>query len=205
MSTPAYKLITKRLLIRCYEPQDAYLLKNAIDESLDHFLPWLPWAENEPEEINKKIQRLRRFRADFDLDKNYVYGIFPPDESILIGTIANKKTIGKKAREIGYWINKRCINNGYATEATSAITKVAFEVDEVERVEIHCANKNKKSSAIPKKLRFKREAIIRRNDKEENGDRKKDEIWIMFKEDYIRSDLINYQVDAFDAIGDKIL
>src|SRR5690554_2067511 len=151
MKTP-YTLKTERLLIRCFEPKDAYLLKSAIDKSLDHFLPWLPWAENEPEELNKKVQRLRKFRADFDLDNNYIYGIFAPDESILIGTIASKKTIGKAAREIGYWINKQCIDNGYATEASSAIIKVAFEVDEVERVEIHCDVKNTKSSAIPKKL-----------------------------------------------------
>jgi RimJ/RimL family protein N-acetyltransferase len=54
MDKPAYTLKTERLLIRCYEPRDAYLLKESIDESLDHLLPWLAWVENEPEEVDKK-------------------------------------------------------------------------------------------------------------------------------------------------------
>jgi RimJ/RimL family protein N-acetyltransferase len=48
----AYKIITERLIIRCYEPSDAESLKSAIDESLEHLLPWMPWTKNEPETID---------------------------------------------------------------------------------------------------------------------------------------------------------
>lgn len=205
MLGPAYTIQTNRLLIKCYEPQDAFLLKAAIDESIDHLSQWLPWAKNEPEEVEKKIQRIRRYRAAFDLDENYVYGIFLPDKSRLVGVIASKRSIGDKAREIGYWLHKDYVNKGYATEAGSALIKVAFEVDRVERIEIHCDNRNIKSSAIPRKLGFSREAVIRLNDREDDGERKRDEIWVLFEDEYRKTGLSNFEVKAFDVVGRKIL
>lgn len=56
---PAYRIHTARLVIRCWNPADAPLLKAAVDASLDHLRPWMPWAENEPQELDKKIDGLR--------------------------------------------------------------------------------------------------------------------------------------------------
>jgi hypothetical protein len=33
---PAYRIHTKRLIIRCWDPKDAAFLKKAIDDSVDH-------------------------------------------------------------------------------------------------------------------------------------------------------------------------
>ena len=62
----AYRIETERLVIRCYNPSDAPLLKLAIDESLDHLRPWMPWAMHEPESVEAKIDRLRAYRGQFD-------------------------------------------------------------------------------------------------------------------------------------------
>jgi hypothetical protein len=43
---PAYRIHTQRMVIRCWHPQDAPLLKEAIDQNLDHLRPWIPWAHN---------------------------------------------------------------------------------------------------------------------------------------------------------------
>lgn len=205
MNTPAYTIKTNRLLIKCFEPQDAFLLKNAIDESLEHLSPWLPWTKNEPEDIEEKIQRVRRYRAQFDLDENYIYGIFSPDKSKLIGIIASKKTMAEGGREVGYWLHKDCINNGYATEASSALIKVAFEADKMERVEIHCDARNHRSSAVAKRLGFSKEAVIRGNEKQDDGERKRKEIWVLFKDEYEKTNLVDFEVEAFDVIDRKIL
>ena len=34
-----YRIETERLVLRCYEPDDAPLLKEAVDESIEHLLP----------------------------------------------------------------------------------------------------------------------------------------------------------------------
>ena len=44
MSRPPapYRIETGRLVLRCYEPDDAPLLKEAVDASIEHLLPWMP-------------------------------------------------------------------------------------------------------------------------------------------------------------------
>jgi RimJ/RimL family protein N-acetyltransferase len=61
---------------------------------------------------------------------------------------------GAGTGEIGYWVHKDYINQGLATEATAALTKVAFLIERVARVEIHCDPNNVRSAAVPRKLRF---------------------------------------------------
>jgi len=82
---PAYRIHTPRLVIRCYEPADAPLLQSAIAESLEHLLPWMPWAHDEPEPLQAKVERLRRFRGMFDLGQDFVYAILDRDEARLLG------------------------------------------------------------------------------------------------------------------------
>ncbi len=68
---PAYRIKTLRMVLRCWDPADAPLLKAAIDENLDHLRPWMPWAHDEPEELQAKIERLRVMRGKFDLGQDF--------------------------------------------------------------------------------------------------------------------------------------
>ena len=72
-------------VLRCWEPGDAALLKDAVDSSLDHLREWMPWAHDEPQSLDEKVELLRLFRGNFDLGKDFVYGIFSPDESEALG------------------------------------------------------------------------------------------------------------------------
>ncbi|MEZ5055402.1 MAG: GNAT family protein [Saprospiraceae bacterium] len=157
----AYKIETERLIIRCYHPEDAFLLKKSIDESLDHLLPWMPWAGNEPVSIEKKIDRLRKYRGQFDLGEDYVFGIFNKNEDKLIGSTGLHTRAGEHAREIGYWIHVNEIQKGYALEAAGALTKVGFEIEGLERIEIHCTPANIRSQNIPRKLGYVNEGTLR--------------------------------------------
>jgi len=73
---PAYLILTERLLLRCWEPGDAEALRQTLACNREHLLTFMPWAENEPEELQKKIERIRKWRAGFDLSQDFVYGIF---------------------------------------------------------------------------------------------------------------------------------
>ena len=59
-------------MVRCWEPRDAPLLKDAIDSSLDHLRAWMPWAQHEPQTLAEKVELLREFRGQFDLGANSV-------------------------------------------------------------------------------------------------------------------------------------
>ena len=67
---PAYRIETARLVLRCWRPEDGAALKTAVDASLDHLRPWMPWAASEPQEVEAKVERLRRVRGEFDLGQN---------------------------------------------------------------------------------------------------------------------------------------
>jgi RimJ/RimL family protein N-acetyltransferase len=202
--TKAYRIETGRLIIRCYQPSDAYALNKALVESIDHLSPWLPWAKNEQDNVEEKVTRLRRFRGQFDLGEDSVYGIFDLNEEELIGGIGLHARVGDNAREIGYWISALHINKGYALEAVNAMTRVGFEIEQLKRIEIHCDKENLRSRRIPKKLGFTMEALLRERIKDSEGRLKDKEVWSIFYEVYLHSQLQKMPVKAFDCAGREI-
>ena len=202
---PAYRIESERLVIRCYNPKDALYLQKAVQESVEHLRPWMPWVKDEPEELKVKIERLRVFRADFDLSKNYVYAVLDPYESELVGGTGLHPRVGSDAFEIGYWIHVNHVNKGYATEISAALTKVAFEIEHINRVEIHCDPNNIKSSAIPKKLGYVYEATLRNRTENIEGEPIDSMIWSILKEEYLKSPCAKAKILVFDAFGSQII
>lgn len=202
---PAYCVRTERTVIRCWNPSDAVLLKEAIDSSLDHLRPWMPWAEQEPTEVEAKVELLRSFRGRFDLGQDFTYGIFDPDEKRVLGGTGLHTRIGQGALEIGYWIRADCINRGLATEAAAALTRVAFEVNQVNRVEIHCDPSNVRSAAVPRKLGFTHEATLRQRVPGRGGALRDDMVWTLLRSEYPESPAARCSIEAYDAIGARII
>ncbi len=205
ISGPAYRIVTERLVLRCYHPKDALLLKVAVDASVEHLRPWMPWVEQEPEPLQTKIDRLRRFRSEFDLGQDFIFGIFDSTESKLLGGTGLHTRIGEQAREIGYWIHADYINQGLATESSAALTKVAFEIEGVDRLEIHCAPDNDRSAAIPKKLGYQYEATLRRRLHTDNAEPRDTMIWSLFAMDYPGSPGSEAMIQAYDVADRRIL
>ncbi len=202
---PAYRIETERLVLRCWQPQDAGLLKEAIDASLEHLREWMPWADNEPEILETKIHRLRQYRAMFDLDKDYVYAVFNEDETQVLGGSGLHTRLGETAREIGYWIHIDHINQGYATEVSAALTKIAFEIEGMDRVEIHCSPRNLASVSVPRKIGFVHEATLRRRGPIKNGQPVDSMIWSIHADAYPGSMASKIKVAAYDGYGSRIL
>jgi RimJ/RimL family protein N-acetyltransferase len=119
---PPQRIETERLVIRCWDVADAALLKDAVDSSLDHLRLRMPWARNEPEDLNRKIERLRKWRADFDAGRDFFYGIFSRDETRVLGGSGLHTRRGPGILELGYWIRADSINQGLATETAAALS-----------------------------------------------------------------------------------
>jgi RimJ/RimL family protein N-acetyltransferase len=201
---PAYRIQTRRLVVRCYEPSDARLLADSIAENVEHLKPWMPWAHNEPEPFESKVERVKRFRGLFDMGEDFIYGIFDPDEKRLLGGTGLHTRIGDEQLEIGYWIHKDYINQGLVTESTAALVKVAFEVLLVHRLEIHCDPGNHASATIPRKLGFTHEGTLRA--KTRFLDHWSDSmIWAMLEGEYPESPARQADIKVFDARGDQLI
>jgi RimJ/RimL family protein N-acetyltransferase len=200
--TPPYRIETERLVLRCWQPRDAPLLKDAIDSSLDHLQPWMPWAQNEPQTLEEKIELLRRFRGNFDLAQDFVYGIFARDESRVVGGTGLHTRVGDDAFEIGYFVRADSAGQGLATESTATLTRVAFGICGADRVEIHVEPANQASLAIPRKLGFLEEARLRRRLPPREGEPRGDVIvFTMLVEELASSPCASVEYAAFDAAG----
>jgi RimJ/RimL family protein N-acetyltransferase len=199
-----YRIETERLVVRCYEPRDAELLKAAVDSSLDHLRAWMPWAHDEPQTLEEKTELAKYFRANFDAGENFTYAILTADESELVGGTGLHPRIGPGGLEIGYWIRADATRRGIATESSAALTRVGFEVCGADRIEIRIDPANEASFGIPRRLGFAEEATLRRRLPARADEPLRDvTILTMFREDFDPS--IAPAIRAFGARGERLI
>ncbi|MCG8469537.1 MAG: GNAT family N-acetyltransferase [Gemmatimonadetes bacterium] len=151
-------------MLRRWTPADARALKAAVDVSVDHLRPWMPWAAGAPFSLAETEEHLAGFEAAFDDGDDFAYGILSVDESEVIGSSGLHRRIGSGGLEIGYWVRVDRTRLGYATEAARALTEAGLAVAGVDRVEIHCDPTNVSSRRIPERLGY-RLVETRRGDK----------------------------------------
>ena len=206
MIDPPYRIVTERLVVRCWDPRDAPLFKDAIDSSLDHLRPWMPWAGEEPKPLEEKAALLRRFRGQFDLGENFVYGIFAAGETEVVGGTGLHPRVGEDALEVGYWISAGRVGEGLATEVAAALTRAAFEVAGVDRVEIRVDPANAASLAIPRKLGFAEEATLRRRlEPFDDGHPRDVVVFALFGDTFPGTPAASARVEGYDALGTRVL
>lgn len=175
---PPRRIQTDRLVLRCWEPSDAPLLKSALELSLAHLRAWLPWAVDEPSDLEALQERLARFQREFLAGEGFVYGLFPSDESEVVGGCGLMPRIGPRALEIGYWIRVDRVHRGLATEATCALTLAGLVLPDVDRIEIHCDPANVASAAVPRKLGYRLRETLRQKGSTPGG---QDEASLVFE------------------------
>lgn len=202
---PAYRINTRRMVLRCYNPEDAALLKASAEESKAHLLTYMPWAAEYPRPVEEVSEMLRGFRSRFDAGQDFIYGVFNPDETRVLGGTGLHTRLGKDALEIGYWIHKDYTGQGLATELSAALTKVAFEIAQVQRVEIHCAVENAASAAVPRKLGYTLDGTLRRRNLLLDGRYHDTMIWSLFHDEYPGSPAAKTELQAFDGLGRRLL
>ena len=192
--------------MRCFDPRDAPFLKEAIDSSLEHLRPWMPWMRVEPQPLEQKVELLRTFRGEFDLGTNFVYAVFDPDESRLLGGAGLHPRGGEGSLEIGYWIRADAIGRGLATEVTAVLTRVGFEKCGLARVDVQIDPANERSLKIPRKLGFVGEGRLRRRlEPYDNGEQRRDSLmFTMLAEEVPGSPCAAYAYRAYDALGVEV-
>ncbi len=197
---PPYRIVTPRLELRCWAPGDAPALNALIARNLEHLRPYMPWAHFEPVSLDEKVAMLRKFRARFDLDEDYVYGVFLDGQPI--GGSGLHKRQGPGSLEIGYWIAGDQVRKGFATELAAALTRVAFDLHKVDRVEIRVEPGNVASSRVPLRLGYQLEAVLRRRLEGRPGQDPRDcEIYTLFATDPHPE----LAIEAFGPLGEQLL
>jgi ribosomal-protein-serine acetyltransferase len=145
--------------LKLLEERHAATVFAVVDREREHLRRWLPWVDKTISEHDTR-EFIRTSLQQFADNEGLVAGIWCKNE--FAGTIGTHKIdwLNRKV-EIGYWIAARFQGKGIVTDACRALIDHAFRELELNRVEIHCAEGNLKSCAIPKRLGFEFEGVRR--------------------------------------------
>ena len=150
--------VTDTVHLRHLESSDAEELHALVVANRAHLLPWMPWAAE---------QDLERTRAFIALSHKQL----ADDNGFQLAMVEHGRIIGavgfgdvdweNRSSEIGYWIDQRHEGRGLVTRAVRAMIDHAFGVWQLHRIEIQAAPGNPRSQAIPVRLGFTREGMLR--------------------------------------------
>jgi RimJ/RimL family protein N-acetyltransferase len=187
MSSPrtlSARIVTPRIVIRCWQVEDAPLLKAAIDASLDHLQAWMAWAKSEPSEVADIEARIATMRDEFYGGRDWSYGVWDLVEREVLGGLGLHRRGQPDALEIGYWLRADMTRRGYATEAVGAITRAGFAELGVERLEIRCDPRNVRSAAVPRRLGYRHTRTLENDSITPDGRPRDTMVWELKAVDY---------------------
>jgi RimJ/RimL family protein N-acetyltransferase len=150
------------VVVRRLTVADAAAVATAVRENLEHLRPWMPWAN--PESADERFQRRRLVEADGQWARgaDFGYGLFAAtgDDERLLGAFGLTARRGARTLEIGYWLRADATRRGLATRAVEALTDIAVNQPDVERVLVYCDEANHASAAIPRRLGYRLERVV---------------------------------------------
>jgi len=147
---PAEVISRGEVTLRRHRPDDLDEVLQAVTESRDHLLPWMPWAQGYSRASAQEF--LAKAARDWDEGTAYNYAI--TSGGAIAGGCSLMARIGPGGLEIGYWMHQAHTRRGLATAAAAALTEQAFMLPGVQRVEIVHDELNIASGKIPAKLGF---------------------------------------------------
>ena len=199
---PPYEIHGLGLVLRCWQPADAPLLKEAVDSSLDHLRPWMPWARSEPTSIDAKVELLRSFRGAYDTGSDFILGVFDESRERVLGGTGLHPRGGPRSIEIGYWVRADATRQGIATRLCTLLMRTAFDWCGVERLDINVEPTNEASVAIPRRLGFHEDGLLRSRLEDHDDQPLRDAmVFSMLREEYDASPAASCELCWFDAAG----
>ena len=144
------------------EEQHAPELFRLLDANRAYLRQWLPWldANTKPEHTVSFIHAsLRQFAARDGLACGIRF------HGALVGVAGLHRIDWANRRTgVGYWIAEAHQGKGLVTRACAGLLDYAFGELGLHQVEIGCAPGNLRSGAIPERLGFTREAVLRQRE-----------------------------------------
>lgn len=133
-----------------------------IDSNRDELRKWLPWVDRTLR-LEDSALFIRNALAQHKSCTALHAGIWLGD--VMIGVIGYVNIdVNNRRAMIGYWLAKPYRGRGLATRACAAMVDIAFSHLLMNRVEIYCAVDNRRSRAIPERLGFRQEGVLRQRE-----------------------------------------
>lgn len=147
--------VALKLLDNIYADQ----LFELTDSCRPYLKEWLPWLDG-TKSVEDTLAFIEMTKKQFSINNGLQTGIWYKGN--MAGVIGfHGINWAHKSTSIGYWLGERFQGNGITTKSCKAFINYAFKELNLNRVEIRCAEKNLKSRAIPERLGFNHEGMIR--------------------------------------------
>lgn len=159
-------ILTDNITLELTAPRHAATLLTAVNNNRPHlttFLPWVPYMQSvtDFEHYIANCQKLHKQKQEISFVMHY--------NNQLVGRIGihyiNQQN---KCGAIGYWLIKEAEGKGIVTKASIAIINYGFQQLQLQRIELKAATTNHRSLAIPVRLGFRKEGILRQAEKVSN-------------------------------------
>jgi len=133
----------------------------AIEASREHLKPSMPWAHGSSTIADAELVA-RRADARWRLREDLTVGVWDKATGRYLGGSGLHRIEWTTRRfEIGYWIRVEETGKGLMTEAVRLLCGMAFGPLNARRVIIRCAVDNHKSAAIPIRVGFVEEGVLK--------------------------------------------
>lgn len=164
LEAPGSQIATSRLRLREPKRSDLEPLHEAIVETLQELVLWLPWARTGHTRSDTR-RYLRGARLARSQRSALEFVIESALDSTLLGiTSLHRIDWLRHSAGLGYWIRRSAWGKGFATEAARALSAYGFQVLGLHRIEAHVALDNPASQRVVEKAGFTREGVARENE-----------------------------------------
>ncbi|WP_425425081.1 GNAT family N-acetyltransferase [Aquisalimonas asiatica] len=130
-----------------------------IDANREHLREWLPWvdANRSPADTESFI---RSAINQHESGKGPQYAVFY--STVMCGVCGfHPFDVTNRIGGIGYWLGRAYAGQGVMTLSVRALVEAGFREYGLNRIDIACATGNARSRAIPERLGFTFEGILR--------------------------------------------
>lgn len=151
--------IDEQVRLELTAQKHAQPLYDAVDNNREHLSEFLPWVNS--------MQSVDDFTAYITACET----LYEEKRDVSFVIILNETAVGRiglhyinpqnKSAAIGYWLAKQAEGRGIITRACKQLITYGFTELGLHRIEIKAAATNFKSAAIPEKLNFKKEGVLR--------------------------------------------
>ena len=148
--------------IKLLESAEAKTLYSVADRNRGRLRQWLPWVDQtrSSEDVRMFILRvLEQYHSNLGPQT----GIWV--DGALCGTVGcHPIDWPNRNCSLGYWIDKAQEGKGIITRCCAVMLNYIFEELGLHRVEIRCGTGNSRSCAVPERLGFTREGVVRQGE-----------------------------------------
>jgi ribosomal-protein-serine acetyltransferase len=144
--------------LRLIEERDVEELHAVIEANRAHLSPWMPWAAGQTRD--RTAEFIRQSRNQLAQNQGFQAAIVV--DGSIAGTIGyHRIDWNNRLTSLGYWLAADAQGAGTMTAAVTALVEHAFGTFRLNRVEIHAGVENARSRAIPERLGFVEEGVLR--------------------------------------------